>query len=64
MGELTPDEKRRKAGLCSLKQAKILYRHGLNPNLNWKLAKKAIDAIAANDWHAPPEVLNNKAYQV
>ena len=57
------DEERRKAaGLCSPKQAKILARHGLNPDMKWKLAREAIDAIARNNWKLPGEIKNNKKF--
>lgn len=38
---------RRKKGKCSYKQAKLLRKNGLDPNLSFEDAKKAIDEIAA-----------------
>lgn len=35
---------------CSIKQAKILKRHGYDPNMSREKAKETIDAIAASGW--------------
>ncbi len=40
-------------GLCTYKQAKILFRYGLNPDVSFEHAQRAIDAIQANGWKAP-----------
>jgi superfamily II DNA or RNA helicase len=44
------DEARRKAGLATLKQAKILERNGFNPFLKRRDANAVIDQIAKNGW--------------
>lgn len=57
--DLTVDERnawRRKRGLCSESQAKVLARNGLNPWMTRDLAREAMDAIAANGWRAPASV--------
>jgi superfamily II DNA or RNA helicase len=56
------ESERRRQGMCSLKQANVLKRHGLNPNLNWKVAREAIDAIANNGWKCPPEIKMDRRY--
>ena len=43
---------RRSRGLCTCKQAQ-LARRGLNPHVSFELARLALDAIVANDWHTP-----------
>lgn len=40
-------------GLCTYKQAKVLARYGLNPDVSFDDAQRAIDAIQANGWKAP-----------
>jgi superfamily II DNA or RNA helicase len=47
---------RRRQGLCSYKQAKLLAKHGLPADLSFDAAREAIDAIAANGWRCPPEL--------
>lgn len=44
---------RRQKGLCTYKQAKLLAKHGLSPDLSFDAAREAIDAIAANRWRCP-----------
>lgn len=44
---------RREAGLCTLKQAGLLARYGLNPQVTYDRAREVIDAISANNWHRP-----------
>jgi len=51
------DERRKRAGLVSVKQAKILARAGLNPDLHWRVARPALDAYFANGYRFPDEVL-------
>jgi superfamily II DNA or RNA helicase len=47
---------RRKKGKCSYKQAKVLRKHGLDPNLSFEDAKKAIDEIATRQgWRKKEE---------
>lgn len=47
---------RRKKGKCSYKQAKLLKKHGLDPNLSFEDAKKAIDEIATRQgWRKKEE---------
>ena len=38
------------SGLCSLKQAKLLKRHGLDPNVTREEASRQIDEIARTHW--------------
>lgn len=44
---------RRRKGMCTYKQAKLLSKHGLSPDLSFEAAKEAIDAIAGNRWRCP-----------
>lgn len=45
--------KRRELGLCTYKQALILARNGLNPDVTFADASFAIDAIANARWRVP-----------
>ena len=56
-------QERRRANLCSYKQARILARAGLNPDLTFELAREAIDIISANKWKAPPSLLNDPRFK-
>lgn len=47
---------RRKAGLASYKQAKILIQHGCNPNLSGKDATQIITMIAENGWRSSADI--------
>jgi superfamily II DNA or RNA helicase len=44
---------RQREGLCTFKQAKTLMRAGLNPDVTFEQARRAIDTLAANRWKAP-----------
>lgn len=44
---------RQRKGLCTFKQAKTLMRAGLNPDVSFVQARRAIDALVANKWQAP-----------
>ena len=48
--------KRRREGLCTLKQAKVLARAGLNPDLTFEAARSALDALANNRWKVTPDI--------
>jgi superfamily II DNA or RNA helicase len=50
-------EKRRKAGLCTYKQARTLARAGLPTDLSFADASAAIDALQRNGWRSTPELL-------
>ena len=54
--------KRRTAGQCSYKQARILAKHGLRDTVSFDDAKAAIDAIEANGWRCPPALLTDPRY--
>jgi acetyl-CoA acetyltransferase len=41
---------RKKKGLASYKQAKLLKKNGMNPDIKFAEARKVIDALAANGW--------------
>ena len=56
------DAERRARGLCSVRQAAVLARAKLNPDLPWKLARTAIDAMAANGWVVPESIASDKRY--
>lgn len=55
--------KRRTAGQCSYKQARILAKHGLRDTVSFDEAKAAIDAIQENGWRCPPHLLADPRYQ-
>jgi hypothetical protein len=44
---------RQSRGLCTFKQARSLARAGLNPDMPFAEANRAIDALKANAWVAP-----------
>ena len=46
-------QKRKTDGLCTYKQARFLATKGLDPNLTFKAARTAMDAIVANKWRVP-----------
>lgn len=48
---------RRQDGLCTFKQAQRLARYGLNPDVPFEDARRAMDAIAQNGWKRAPEEL-------
>ena len=52
-------DKRRAAGLCTLKQAKKLRGYGLRDDVTFNEARDMLDAIAANKWRAPTTLLKN-----
>lgn len=47
---------RRREGLCSYKQARLLAKYGLSTDLTFDQARAAIDAIAAAGWRCPAEI--------
>lgn len=51
-----------KANLCTLKQARILARHGLRSDVSFKDASLAIDEIAKSGWKAPPWLAADKRF--
>lgn len=55
-------ERRRALGLCSPKQARILIRAGLNPDMPRQLASRAISILAANKWMVTSEITRNRAF--
>ena len=44
---------RREQGLCTVKQARLLSRHGLRTDLSIEDASHCLDAIAKNNWRVP-----------
>lgn len=50
---MAPVEARRRLGLCTLAQSRLLRKHGLSPDLPFETARAAIDALAANGWRMP-----------
>ncbi len=48
---------RRKRGLCTIKQGRILARAGLPADLPFVEARLALDALAAAGWQTTPEIL-------
>jgi hypothetical protein len=56
------DAERRARGICSVRQAAVLARGGLNPDLPWRLARVAIDAMVANGWVVPDSISSDDRY--
>lgn len=54
--------RRRRLGLCTLKQARVLKRCGLNAEVSFDTAREAIDAIAANGWRAPSSLYSDPRF--
>lgn len=50
---------RRQAGLCSYKQARLLARAGLNPDVPFDVASSVIDELARNRWRAPESLMRD-----
>lgn len=50
-------QSRRKRDLCTYKQARLLAKYGLPTELTFAAAREAIDAIAANGWKAPADLV-------
>lgn len=48
--------RRRREGLCTYKQARLLAKFGLPSDMPFALAKRTIDAIAGNGWNVPDVV--------
>jgi superfamily II DNA or RNA helicase len=44
---------RREAGLATYRQARVLFRHGYDPDLPFTRASAIISALAANSWRRP-----------
>lgn len=51
-------KRRRSGGLCTYKQARVLARYGLDTDLTFELARKAMDALAANGWRVNADIQN------
>ena len=47
---------RRKRGLASVRQAKLLMRHGLNPDASFEAARGAMAVLAAHGWRKTKKV--------
>lgn len=50
---------RQRAGLCSYKQARLLARAGLNPDVPFDVASSVIDELARNRWRAPESLMRD-----
>lgn len=48
---------RKRKGLCSIKQMRVLARAGLRTDLTAAQAKRALDLLAQNNWRATPELV-------
>ena len=61
-GQLMGEQIRRfQAGLCSFKQLRLLAKHGVDAKrMKRELARKYIDAIAANGWRGLPQGFNEQ----
>lgn len=49
--------RRRRDGLCTVKQARVLARAGLRDDLTFDQARAAMDLLVANRWKASPDLL-------
>jgi len=47
---------RRTKNLCSFRQANLLCKYGLPPNVSFDVAKRWIDRIAGNKWRVPTDI--------
>lgn len=47
---------RRSGGLCTFKQARTLVKYGLNTDMSFDDAGKAIDALAGNNWRMTADI--------
>jgi superfamily II DNA or RNA helicase len=54
--------RRRAEGLCTLKQARVLRRHGLRDDMAFRDACVAMDAIAANSWRPPAWLYRDRRF--
>lgn len=48
--------RRRRDGLCTIKQARVLGSKGLRTDVTFEEARTAMDMLASNDWHVSPEL--------
>jgi superfamily II DNA or RNA helicase len=55
---------RKAQGLCSLKQARLLLKYGLNPNVTPKQYTRAFMAIKGARWRVPHALRNERVYQL
>ncbi|MDB4988672.1 MAG: ATP-dependent helicase/Type restriction enzyme [Myxococcaceae bacterium] len=53
---------RRRQGLCSIRQARQLRRHGLRDDVTFDVAREALDAIAANGWRPPSRLYHDERF--
>lgn len=56
-------KKRREKGLCTHKQAKLLAKMGLNPDVPFREASEILDAVVANRWRVPTEIMTRYGMQ-
>ncbi len=54
---------RRQRDLCSLRQAKLLRKHGLRTDASMSDAREAISAIARNDWIIPASLASDPRFR-
>jgi superfamily II DNA/RNA helicase len=52
-------DRRRAAGLCTIKQARKLRSYGLRGDVTFAEARALLDTIAANDWQPPSHLLKD-----
>lgn len=55
---------RRERGLCTIKQSRLLARHGLRADAKFEDAPVAIDAIMQNNWTAPSWLFQDPRFRV
>lgn len=58
----TDEERRRRLKLATPKQAKVLARYGLNPDMPFFLARAAMDAIVAAGWKLPDHIRDDRRF--
>lgn len=56
------EERRRRLKLATPRQAKILARFGLNPDMPFFLARMAMDAIVAAGWKLPAHIKDDRRF--
>lgn len=55
---------RQQDGLCTYKMARQLAKRGLNPDVSFEDARKAMDLIAANKWKTPGQLYMDPVFMV
>ena len=55
---------RQENGLCTMKMARVLFKFGLNPDINFRLASFALDEIKRNGWRVPKALADDPDFKI